>query len=100
MIWFLGFNVYILSILGLTAFLYYSNRENLRGKSVREVINSCFHWIFFAPFLNTVALIVISIIELLIYIGNWVRIDLFPLLKNNYIIKRINDWLDNTTVNL
>lgn len=96
MIWLLGFNIYILSILGLIAFLYYSNRENLRGKSVREVINSCFHWTFLTPFINTLALVVICFV----YVTSLACKKLFNWIKGWVVLDKINKWLDETKINL
>lgn len=97
MIKFIGFFIiYILSVVGFVAFLYYSDRDIYRGRSVREVLKGCFHWTFLTPIFNTLVLVVICFLfatglalkKLLNWIKGWVVCD------------KINKWLDETKVNL
>jgi hypothetical protein len=62
MIQFIGFIIYIFSVLGLVALLYYSDREIYRGRSVRQVLKGCFHWTFLTPVINTLVLVVICFV--------------------------------------
>lgn len=96
MIWFIGFIIYIFSVIGLVAYLYYSDREIYRGRSVREVLKVCFHWTFLTPIFNTLVLVVICFVlvtglackKLLNWIKGWA------------VVGKINRWLDETKVNL
>lgn len=96
MIQFIVFIIYIFSVIGLVALLYYSDREIYRGRSVRQVLKGCFHWTFLAPIFNTLTLVVICFVcaagevwkKLLNWIKGWVVLD------------KINKWLDETKVNL
>lgn len=97
MIKFIGFFIiYIFSVIGFVAFLYYSDREIYRGRSVRKVLKGCFHWIFLTPIFNTITLVVICFVcaasKVLEKLLNWI--------KGWPVCDKINKWLDETKVNL
>ncbi len=97
MIKFIGFFIiYILSVVGWVALLYYLDREIYRGRSVREVLKGCFYWIFLTPIFNTLALVVICFL----FATSLVLKKLLNWIKGWPVCDKINKWLDETKVNL
>lgn len=92
----IGFIIYIFSVIGFVALLYYSDREIFRGRSVRQVLKGCFHWTFLFPVVNTLALVVICFV----CAASKVLEKLFNWIKGWPVCDKINKWLDETKVNL
>ena len=97
MIQFIGFFIiYIFSVIGLAALIYYPDREIYRGRSVRQVLKGCFHWTFLTPIINTLALVVICFV----CVTSLACKKLFNWIKGWVVLDKINKWLDETKVNL